>query len=166
MKKKSKSALFVTFICLLSVILALFIPSLYISPLSINDKPTLVMGFTTTFGGTISFNGQHPDFGFPVALFIAWLLFIINGLLVYFFGSGQKSTFFFSAILFIVSAVLYGFTAQHTIGNALVAKHIAGIEHATLCAQPFVLITLCFFGFVGCLVGIFYKPNRRTSKYR
>jgi len=161
MKHKSKSSLFITALAVFAAVMALVVPSLY-EPVS----GKLIMGFSTTFGGTISYNNYPATIGFPVGLFMAWLLLIFAGALAFFFGTGQKSTYFFTFCLFIASLVLYAFTSNFTIADPLVAGGIPGFSACEWCAQVWIMIVLNSIGAIASLVAIFYKPNRRTSKYR
>ncbi len=160
MKKFTKRSISVATIGFLTAVLALVLPSLYLT----KDNST-VMGFITTFGGTIKYNSYDARIGFSVPLFIAWLLPLIGGGISLAFGKNQKSAFFFSMICFIASGILYALTMKYVL-SINVAGSISGFQSAEMCAQPYVAITLNAIGVIACLFGIFYKPSTRYSRYR
>lgn len=160
MKKMTKRTLSVAIIGVLCAILALVLPAIFIP-----QTKTIVMGFVTTFSGNVNFNGNTVHVGFAFQLFIAWLLPLVATGLAIAFGNNQKSTFFFTMILFIASGILYALSMKYFL-NINVAGSIAGFQTSELCAQPYVLITLNGIGAIASLFGIFYKPSTRYSKYR
>jgi len=133
LKSKSKISLFVTALSVLTMILALALPSLIIP-----QNGTVVMGFTTTFGGTIKYLSGTTHIGFPTSLFIAWILVFVGGAFAFLLGSKERSAYFFSLLCFVASLICYALTLN-CISNINVAGGISGFASAELsaaAAQP------------------------------
>lgn len=160
MKKFTKRAISVAVIGLLTAVLALVLPSLYLP-----KDNSVVLGFITTFSGTIKYNNYDARIGFSVPLFFAWLLPLVGGAISLAFGSKQKSAFFFSMICFIASGILYALTLKYVL-SINVAGSISGFQSVEMCAQPYVAIALNSIAVIACLFGMLYKPSTRYSRYR
>jgi len=159
MKKLSIFQVIILALTVIFTICALVVPSIYV-----DGQNALVLGFISTFGGSIKISGSNWQVGICWPLFAAFFSAIVGGLLIVFLGKNQKSTYFFAILFFIASGILYGLTKKFFL-NVNVAGSIPGMEASVLCAQPWVNIALLSLEFIVSIVAMVYRPNKRYSRY-
>ena len=159
MHNKSKLSLAIAGLSILIAIFTLVLPSIYIEA---NSR--IVMGWISTFGGVIkNYNGSDIHVRLSAGGLINFIVPVVAGVLAYFFGKSQKSTYFLTFVLFIVNIVLSLSTLisfQHVnVGGAII-----GIKSAVLSVGPYVCVALASIGAIVSLVGLLYKPSSRFNK--
>ena len=159
MLKKSKLSLLIVGLSLLIAIFTLVLPTIYFE-----GNKTVIMGWITTFGGVIKdYNGSNINIGLSVGGLINFILPLVAGVLVYFFGKSQRSTYFIVSLIFIANIVLTLFTKTFFM-NVNIGGSIIGAQSAVLSAGPYVCVSLSGIACIASLVGLFYKPNARLNK--
>jgi hypothetical protein len=155
--RKSKLSLIVFGVSALIVVCSLFLPAFYLP-----QWQRYIIGFKTIFSGT--YNGPYGQvrIGFSWGLFITFLLPVFSALLSYFFGTTQKSTYFFVLCLSIASIVLYFFETKFF--GRLTAGYFSGSAAARLSFAPWTCFGLSCVNVILSLFGLFYKEDTRLSK--
>lgn len=159
MHNKSKLSLAIAGLSLLIAIFTLVLPSIYLQG---NSK--IIMGWITSFGGIIKdYNGSNIHVHLSAGGLLNFLTPIITGVLAYFFGKSQKSTYFLTFVLFITNIVL-SLSQKIYFMNVNIGGAIIGIQSSVLSVGPYVCVVLASIGAIVSLVGLLYKPSSRFNK--
>jgi hypothetical protein len=161
MKKNSKLSLAIVGLAVLIAIFTLVLPSLYIE-----GNSRIIMGFLSSFGGTLkNYNGYDLKIHLSAGGFINFLIPLLIALLTYLVGKSQRSTYFITFCLFITNIVLT-LSTKIFFMNVNIGGAIQGIHSCVLSVGPYVCVVLQSIGAIASLVGLLYKPNSRfTKKY-
>ena len=101
MNKNTKLSLAIVGLSILIAIFTLVLPTLYIE-----GNSRVIMGWITSFGGTLrNYNGINLQIHLSAGGLINFLTPVIIALLTYFVGKSQKSTYFLTFLLFIVNII-------------------------------------------------------------
>ena len=100
--KNTKLSLTIVGLSILVALFTLVLPSLYIE-----GNSTVIMGWTTSFGGTLrNYNGYDVKVHLSAGGLLNFLTPVVIALLTYFVGKSQRSTYFLTFLLFITNIVL------------------------------------------------------------
>ena len=159
MKKNSKLSLTIVGLALLIALFTLVLPSLYIT-----GNSRVIMGWVSSFGGTLSnYNGIDINVHLSAGGLINILTPLIIAVLTYFVGKSQKSTYFLTFVLFIANIVLT-LSTKIFFMNVNIGGAIQGIQSCELSVGPYVCVVLQSIGAIVSLVGLLYKPSARFNK--
>lgn len=159
MSKKLNLSVAIAGLSILIAIFTLVLPSLYIE-----GNSYVVMGWITSFGGTLrNYSGSNIHVGLSVGGLINFIIPVVTALLAYFFGKSQKSIYFLTLCFFIANIVLTLSTKIYFM-NVNVGGSILGAQSSVLSVGPYVCVILQSVGIITSLVGLFYKPNARFNK--
>ena len=159
MNKNTKLSLAIVGLSILIAIFTLVLPTLYIE-----GNSRVIMGWITSFGGTLrNYNGINLQIHLSAGGLINFLTPVIIALLTYFVGKSQKSTYFLTFVLFIVNIVLT-LSTKIFFMNVNVGGAIQGTQSCVISVGPYVCVALQSIGAIASLFGLLYKPSARFNK--
>ena len=157
--KNTKLSLTIVGLSILVALFTLVLPSLYIE-----GNSTVIMGWTTSFGGTLrNYNGYDVKVHLSAGGLLNFLTPVVIALLTYFVGKSQRSTYFLTFLLFITNIVLT-LSTKIFFMNVNIGGALQGTQSSVLSVGPYACIVLQSIGAIASLVGLLYKPNARFNK--
>ena len=159
MNKKTNLSLIIVALAVIIALFTLVLPSLYI----VGNK-RVIMGWITSFGGTLrNYNGVDLKVHLSAGGLINFIIPVVIALLTYFVGKSQKSTFFLTFVLFIANIILT-LSTKISFMNVNIGGAIQGTQSCVLFVGPYTCVVLQSIGAIVSLVGLLYKPNARFNK--
>ena len=159
MNRKTKLSLIIVGLALVIALFTLVLPSLYIE-----GNRRVIMGWITSFGGTLrNYNGVNVKVHLSAGGLINFLIPVLIALLTYFVGKSQKSTYFLTFVLFIANIVLT-LATKISFMHVNVGGAIQGTQSCVLSVGPYVCVVLQSIGAILSLAGLLYKPSSRFNK--
>lgn len=165
-KAKSKLSIVIAITALLTIILALVFPSVYLESLNHHSgDTTYIFGFTTTFGGSIVHDVSQLSihFAFNVGTFLALLFVLISAILILVFDK-QISSYVLGAILFITSGVLFLLNERFIVETNGVIQSFSNYLHTGF--GTYVSIGLCSLAVIECLIGAYLVKVETSTHHR
>lgn len=165
-KSKSKLSVVIALTALLTLICTLVLPGVCLESQTYQSSDfTYIFGFTSIFGGVVKPVGSNLNcpLTFNLGSFIALALVLVSAILVYIFDK-QISSYVFSAILFVISGVLFLFNQRFVIeANG----YIMGFTNYLYTAfGTYVSLGLCCLGLLECSIGAYLLKSDTRRKYR
>lgn len=165
-KAKSKLSIVIAITALLTIILALVFPSIYLESLNHHSgDTTYIFGFTTTFGGNIVHDVSQLSihFAFNVGTFLALLFVLLSAILIFVFDK-QISSYVLGAILFITSGILFLLNERFVVETNGVIQSFSNYLHTGF--GTYVSIGLCSLAVIECLIGAYLVKVESSTHHR
>ena len=159
MNRKSNLSLIIVALALVIALFTLVLPSLYIV-----GNQRVIMGWITSFGGTLrNYNGVNLKVHLSAGGLINFIIPVVIALLTHFVGKSQKSTYFLTFVLFLANIILT-LSTKISFMNVNIGGAIQGTQSCVLFVGPYTCVVLQSIGAIVSLVGLLYKPNARFNK--